>query len=73
MFKMHNEYTHCLNSIKNVDDLTFNSVRSNDINPKFKPENSAEKHKHPTMMMMANQSGTIISLLVIRNHGSVPW
>lgn len=53
--------------------FTFNSVRSNDIKPKFRPENSAEKHKQQQIIMMANQTGTNISIEPIDSHFSVPW
>lgn len=53
--------------------LTFNSVRSRANKPKFNPENNAEKHKQRIIMIIATQTGTRASLLIIRNQASVPW
>lgn len=41
--------------------LTFNSVRSSDIRPRFRPENRAENIRHTTMMRIDSQSGIIRS------------
>lgn len=53
--------------------FTFNSVRSNDIKPKLRPENRAENIRHPTIITILSQIGIANSLLVIRSHGSDPW
>ena len=53
--------------------VTLSSVRSNDIKPKLRPENKAEKHKQQTIIMIANHTGTINSVARTDSHFSVPW
>ena len=38
--------------------FTFKSVLSNDMSPKFSPENSAENIKQVTMIIIDTQSGS---------------
>lgn len=52
--------------------VTFSSVRSNDIKPKLRPENKAEKHRQQTIMIIASHRGKIISVARTDSHGSVP-
>lgn len=37
--------------------ITFNSVLSNDIKPRLRPENKAEKHKQPIIMQIETHTG----------------
>lgn len=53
--------------------LTFSSVRSSDIRPKLRPENSAENMRQQQIIIIAIQTGTNKSLLTNCNHKSVPW
>lgn len=52
--------------------VTFSSVRSNDIKPKLRPENKAEKHKQQTIIIIASHRGKSISFARSDSHGSVP-
>lgn len=66
--------SHSMNMVKfSKTFYTFNSVLSNDIRPKLRPEKRAEKHKQQRIMMIANHRGTIKSPAFSESHVSVPW